>query len=406
MPPGVTRLLRSVPVQGRLAVVTPRFGDRVVGGAEALSGEIAVGLAARGWEVDVLTTCATDHYTWANELPEGVTRTDGVTVRRFANQHHHTSETGRRAQLKIQAEVLPSLDEQVSWLGWRFTVPGLFDYLLRHGQEYQAVLFAPYLFWTSTVCLPVVADRAISMPCLHDEFYARLDVVAPVLRDPARVWFLSEPEHELAHRLGPLPDAHTVTGAGMDIPTVYDPDGFRRRYGLRRPFLLFAARREPEKGWQLLMEAYAAAIAERDLDVDLVTIGVGDPQIPVALRQRVLDLGLLPPGDRDDAMAAALAYAQPSKMESFSRSVMEAWLAGTPVLAVEGSEVVGWHVRRSGGGLIFSGSSDLGEHLARLVADPDEAKQLAEAGRRYVIDNYSWPVVLDRMEADLAEMAR
>ncbi len=394
---------RLPPVSGRIAVVTPRFGAGVVGGSEALSREIAVGLGRRGWAVDVLTTCAVDHFSWANELPEGVTFEEGVTVRRFANVHH-LSPAGRRAQLAIQAEVLPSIDEQVSWLSSRFSVPGLFAHLLREGGRYQAILFSPYLFWTSTVCLPVVAERAISMPCLHDEFYARLDVVRPVLTDPARLWFLSEPEHDLAHRLAPIPDNHTVTGAGVVAPDSYDPEGFRRRHGLTRPFLLYAARREREKGWNWLLDAFATTVAGSDIPVDLVSIGAGDVDIPAALRRRVLDLGTVSDAERDNAMAAAVAYAQPSRMESFSRSIMEAWLAGTPVLAIEGSEVVGWHLRRSGGGRIFSDAAGLADALRQLVADPGMATDLAGRGRRYVIDNYSWPVVLDRMEADLAAM--
>ena len=32
----------------------------------------AAGLAARGYKVEILTTSARDHYTWANELPEGM----------------------------------------------------------------------------------------------------------------------------------------------------------------------------------------------------------------------------------------------------------------------------------------------------------------------------------------------
>ncbi|MBV9661173.1 MAG: glycosyltransferase, partial [Acidimicrobiales bacterium] len=96
-----------------------------------------------------------------------------------------------------------------------------------------------------------------------------------------------------------------------------------------------------------------------------------------------------------------LAYVQPSRMESFSRTVMEAWLAETPVLAIDQSEVVGWHLERSGGGLVFSDGVELARHLGRLQSDPGAARKMAEAGRRYVVDEYSWPVVLDRMEADL-----
>src|ERR1700716_1871919 len=71
------------PSRGRLAFITPRFGDEVVGGSEAVMREAAVGLAARGWEVDVLSTCARDHYTWRNEYPAGVTHLGGLTLRRF-----------------------------------------------------------------------------------------------------------------------------------------------------------------------------------------------------------------------------------------------------------------------------------------------------------------------------------
>ena len=46
-------------------------------------------------------------------------------------------------------------------------------------------------------------DRTILMPCLHDEPYAYLDMFRPVLSDVAQVWFLSEPEHDLGHRLTP-----------------------------------------------------------------------------------------------------------------------------------------------------------------------------------------------------------
>ena len=388
---------------GRLAVVPPRFGPGVVGGSEAVSQEIAVGLASRGWDVEVLTTCATDHYTWDNALPAGASWERGVVVRRFPTLHQW-SETARRAQLRIQAGEVPSLDEQIGWLGWPFTVPDLYEHLIRRGDDYDAFVFSPYLFWTTTVCLPEVAERAISIPCLHDETYARLDVTRPALTVPARVWFLSEPEHRLAHRIAPLPAAHLVTGAGVEVPDEYHPEAFRARYHLERPFLAYIARREPEKGWDWLLELYIQMRAAGGPDVDLVTAGVGRVSVPADLRGRVHDLGRLSDEERNDCMAAALAYVQPSRMESFSRTTMEAWLAGIPVIAVEDGEVVAWHCERSGAGLLFRDATSLAGAVARLVDQPDLAAGLGERGRRYVLDNYRWPVVLDSMEADLDAM--
>src|SRR6516165_7457506 len=69
--------------RGRLAVVVPRYGPDVVGGAESVVRELAEGLAERGHAVDVLTSFARDHTTWHNEYPEGAEVVDGVTVRRF-----------------------------------------------------------------------------------------------------------------------------------------------------------------------------------------------------------------------------------------------------------------------------------------------------------------------------------
>ena len=73
--------------EAHVAFVTPRYGDRVIGGSEAVMREAAHGLAGRGFDVEVLTTCAWSHYTWANDLPPGPSRDGAVRVRRFPVEH-------------------------------------------------------------------------------------------------------------------------------------------------------------------------------------------------------------------------------------------------------------------------------------------------------------------------------
>jgi glycosyltransferase involved in cell wall biosynthesis len=301
---------------------------------------------------------------------------------------------------------VPTLDEQVSWLSYRFQVPGLFDHLLRRGGEYDAIVFSPYLFWTTAVCMPLVAPRAVVIPCLHDEPYARLPVLQHVLSQPALVWFLSEPEHQLAHRLGPVSPRHSVTGAGVHVPDRYDPEAFLARHGLRRPFVLYAGRREAGKGWDWLLDAFAFSVLSAGIDVDLVTIGVGSVLPPPGLEHRVIDLGFLDSAERDNAFAAASAYIQPSRMESFSRTIMEAWLAGTIVIANGASDVVRWHCERSGAGLVYDDDLELEQALAFVAHAPDDAAQLAKQGREYVLENYTLPAVVDRIEAALKTWTR
>lgn len=365
----------------KIAFVTPRYGPGVLGGSEAFMAEAADGFTTRGHDVEVLTTCALDHYTWDNVLPAGFAN----GVRRFETVRHH-SRAALLAQIAVQHGRQVSLDDQVAWLSFQFSSPGLFHHLARHGSCYDFVVFSPYLFWSTVACLPVVAERAVVAPCLHDEPYARVPVLRPVFSSPRRIWFLSEPEHQLAHQIWPLAP-HSVTGAGMKVPGNYDPDGFRARHALEKPFLLFAGRREEGKGSSWLGPALRCLPS----GWELVTIGKSDKGPLPGTR----DLGYLEETERDNAFAAASAYFQPSSMESFSRTIMEAWLAGTPVVAYEGSEVVAWHVRRSGGGALFGSEASLGEALGSI------GPGMGHAGRRYVLDNYTWPRVLDRMEASL-----
>jgi glycosyltransferase involved in cell wall biosynthesis len=387
----------------RLALVPPRYGAEVVGGSESVLREAAAGFAERGWEVDVLTTCASDHHTWANAYPAGSFLDGDVTVHRFPTVH----DTDRLARDTIEGRIQLGLpvtpDEQRTWLNGTFRVPELFHHLLRHRSEYDAVVLSPYLFWTTISCALVAPEKTVVMPCLHDEHYAYLEIVRPVLADVAQVWFLSEPEHELGHRLADVAPHH-VTGAGVRVPEVIDAQAGRRLVGSDRPFLYYGGRREGGKGWDELLGAFTRAVVEFGLDLDLVTTGVGAIHPAPVVAGRVIDLGLVDDDQRPHLYAAARAYVQPSRNESFSRTIMESWLAGTPVIASAGSDVVSWHCRRSGAGILYRDPDELVQALLLAGEQPDTMRALAAPGRAYVVDEYSWPRVLDRMEAALAEV--
>jgi glycosyltransferase involved in cell wall biosynthesis len=390
--------------KGRIAFVSPRYGDDVVGGAETVLRQAAERLAGRGWEVEILTTCARDHYTWANAYPAGSERHGDLTVFRFPVVHPREASLWQSLDRRIRLGSSLTMAEQHAWVNGRFRVPGLFHHLVAHGHSYRAMVFSPYLFWTTVVGATVAPERTVVIPCLHDENYAYLPVFRPLLAGSAQVWFMSEPEHQLAHRIGPVASTHPVTGEGVLIPESYDPDGFRARHGLSRPYALFVGRRESGKGWQDLLRAFVRAVTRLGVDLDLVTFGVGKVDAPSLVADRVRDLGWLPDEEVGDAYAAAAAYIQPSLFESFSRTIMESWLAGTPVIANGASDVVRWHCERSGAGLLYNDEYELAQYLALVADNPGRLDGLGELGRRYVLANYTWDAALDRMEAALEEL--
>ena len=393
-PPDVAR-------SGRLGFVPARYGPGVVGGAEAALGEIAHGLAARGWDVEVLTTCARDHFTWENEFPAGVKRDGAVTVRRFPA----VVSTSRRGRAAVNAAIVArqpiDIDAQMRWMNDDVRVPALFDHILDHRDEYRALVFAPYLFWPAYACGQLEPQRSILMPCLHDEPEARLEIFQPLFSAVRGLWFLSEPERDLAHRISVALAEHQVVGSGVRIPERYDPEGFRARFGIDGRFVLYVGRRERGKNWDELLLSFGRALARCPLPFSLVTIGSSEITVPSGLADRVIDLGLVSDDVRNDAFAAADAYLQPSAYESFSRTMMEAWLAGTLVIANGAAAVSRWHCERSEAGLVYDDDAEFAECLRFVAEAPEAARAIAKAGRGYALEEASWDRVLDRVEASL-----
>jgi glycosyltransferase involved in cell wall biosynthesis len=389
--------------QGRLAFVPPRFGDEVIGGAEAVLRLMAEGLAARDWEVEILTTCARDHFSWKNEYPAGVEEHGKLRVRRFPA----VVDTPRTARREVEAAIVRGqripLVQQQHWMNDDVRVPLLYHYLLRAADTYRALVFSPYLAWTTFVCGQISPGRTILRPCLHDEPQARLELFRPLFSSAHGIWFNSQPELELGRRLFTVSDRHRIVGEGVHVPARYDPEGFRARHGIYGPFAVYAGRREGGKGWNALLDAFAYAVQRYDLPFSLVTIGAGPVDPPAPIAERVIDLGVVSDAERDDAFAAAAVYLQPSVWESFSRTIMEAWLAETPVIANAASEVVSWHCDRADAGLTFRDREEFAQCLCFVAEHPEASAALARRGRQYVLDNYQWDGVLDAIEETLEE---
>lgn len=385
---------------GRIGVVPARYGKEIVGGAEIVLSKIAQGLQGRGWDVEVLTTCALDHFSWDNVVPAGLTVEDGMPVRRFPAVVSTPGAERAQVEAALHAGAHPTLAQQERWMNDGMRVPELWHHLLDHGGDYRAVLLGPYLFWPAFACATLIPERSVLWTCLHDEPYAYLELFEPLLSGVAGLLFQSPPEVELAERLVPRLAPHELVGCGVEVPERYDVDGFRRRYDIPGRFVLYAGRREGAKGWDDLLRAFASAHRRRELPFSLVTMGAGPVDPPDDIAHLVRDVGFLPDDMRDAAFAAADAYVQPSRWEAFSRTIMEAWLAGTPVIANGASDVVRYHCETSGAGLLYADDVELEECLA-FVADAPAAAALAAPGREYVLSRYTWDRVLDRIEAAL-----
>jgi glycosyltransferase involved in cell wall biosynthesis len=250
-----------------------------------------------------------------------------------------------------------------------------------------------------------VPERAVLIPCLHDEPFARLALVRAAFQAARGYVFNTAPEARLAETLFGLAQRPAgVVGLGFDLPPPTEPAAFRRRHGLTGPIVLYLGRKETGKNVPMLIHYFQRYRETRRSDVTLVLAGDGPVTAPRGA-PGIRDLGYLEPGDKAAAYAAATVVCQPSVNESFSIVLMEAWVAERPVLVHARCPVTTEHVMRSSGGLPFADYFEFAEALTLLLEDEACRRKLGAQGRRYVATEFAWPAVMARFRAVLGRLA-
>ena len=100
-------------------------------------------------------------------------------------------------------------------------------------------------------------------------------------------------------------------------------------------------------------------------------------------------------------------FALPSRLEGMPLAILEAWAAGLPVVA---SRVGGVPKMIAQGqtGLLFDSGDEaaLTEAMDHLLAHPDEAQRLGEAGREYVRSRFDLRVMAQTYERHYRDLLR
>jgi glycosyltransferase involved in cell wall biosynthesis len=409
-----------------IGFIVQRYGTEILGGSEYHCRLIAERLAAQH-QVEVLTTCARDYVTWKNEYPEGQDRVRGVTVRRFANARTRDIQAFNRYSDWIfnhphtRQDELEWLKQQGPWC------PALIEYLERHHESYDVLVFFTYLYATTVQGLQVDPGRSLLVPTAHDEPAIHLEIYKEVFSLPAAFAYNTDVERKfLTTRFSIRAIAEETVGCGVDLPQGYmgeegdegpaaeeeDEDGaprrrrergaaFRRRHRLHGPFVLYGGRIDPGKGCEELIEYFSSYVGGGG-DASLVLMGV--KLMPLPEEPFIRFAGRLSDEERLQALEAATLVAVPSPYESLSLLALESFAVGTPVLANARSDVLVDHCVRSNAGLYYADRDEFVECLKLLAADERLREAMGQNGRHYVRRNYRWDVILGKYERTFARL--
>lgn len=387
----------------KIAFIIPRFEPQLAGGAEVHCKQLAERLAAHH-QVEILTTCARDHFSWKNYYEPGNKVVNGVTARRFLVDPNRVTPRFLIVQRKID-HGLPLTDkEEQWWIADSIRSQAMERFITKNKAQYDQFIFMPYLFGTTYWGIKSCPEKALLIPCLHDEPFAYLKLFKEMFTEVQGIMFNTYPEIEFAKRLYNLPEEKiTMVSLGFEGKGELDAEVFRDNYGIKDPFILFAGRREGGKNIQLLLNYFRIYKKNNNSKLKLVLLGSGPVDLSGEDKDNIIDLGYIPEKFKRSAFAAAHLFCQPSVNESLSIVIMESWLADRPVLVNSNCAVTMDHCRRSNGGLFFSDYPEFQECINYLLNNAEKAKVMGINGRDYVNREYSWDVVIGRFNQSLEQ---
>jgi glycosyltransferase involved in cell wall biosynthesis len=261
-----------------------------------------------------------------------------------------------------------------------------------------------------TIHHPITMDRRIEIAAATKlrrkltlrRWYGFTKMQSRVAQKMERIITVSESSH------GDIVKDHGVDPSKLHVVNVgVDPLQFRPMPDIARVpgrLMCTSSSDVPMKGVIHLMEAVAKIRTERP-DVHVTVIGKPNPDGPVMQTIRRLDLEPIVEfvyGVTDERIVELYAEAEmavvPSLYEGFSLPAVEAMAAGVPLVATTGG-AVGEVVGRDGTTAALVPPGDPGAlavQILELMADPERRARIGEAGRKRVVDLYSWQATANR----------
>ncbi|MHC5538645.1 glycosyltransferase family 4 protein [Singulisphaera rosea] len=199
--------------------------------------------------------------------------------------------------------------------------------------------------------------------------------------------------------LGVSSEKMTRTASGVDAEHFRPGTSALEKDLLPRPRVVFTGRLHPQKNLDVLLEAWPQ-VASRTT-ANLILIGQGPERDRLTAKVQALGIsgrvqftGALP--DPADALRAADVFVLPSVAEGMSNSLLEAMSTGLPCLATN----IGGNtdLLKDGVGILVEPDrpQEWTDALIEVLENRSRAKQLGDAARRRIEDEYALPVVVDR----------
>ncbi|MBM9546227.1 glycosyltransferase family 4 protein [Leptospira sp. 201903074] len=378
----------------KILMITARFLEHASGGAEKLAYDYA-SILSESNDVTVCTSSAKDYVSWKNEFRGGETRENSIRILRFpVSQTRNMVKMNRILNQCLEKGDSVSEKEQFEFLKEQGPFcPDLVNFVTKEQNSYDIAILIGYLYYPVVASIPNLKIPFVIVPTFHDEPPFRLPMYRKTYTKEY-VYSFNAPEEMSVYETytKQKTESYFLIGTYIDdnFTDLNPPD-------LDSNQLITIGRIEPAKGYPELFENFQNwKLYSNRTDITVKCLGsISSMETPKD--SLITFTGFVSEEEKISEIQKSFLLLNPSAFESFSISIMEAWIQKKAVLVNAKSSVMKGHCLRSQGGLYYSDSLSFQRTLDFLLENRDIANRLGQNGREYVLANFSKEVVRKKL---------
>lgn len=378
----------------KILMITARFLEHASGGAEKLAYDYA-SILSESNDVTVCTSCAKDYVSWKNEFSKGETKENSIRILRFpVSQTRNMVRMNRILNQCLEKGDSVSDKEQFEFLKEQGPFcPDLVNYVTKEQYTYDIAILIGYLYYPVIASIPNLKIPFVIVPTFHDEPPFRLPMYRKTYSSHY-VYSFNAPEEISVYETYTNQKTNSYFLIGTYInDTITEANSL----DLHSNQLITIGRIEPAKGYPELFEYFQNwKVFSNRTDITVKCLGsissMETPKEPL-----ITFTGFVSEEEKISEIQKSFLLLNPSAFESFSISIMEAWIQKKAVLVNAKSTVMKGHCLRSQGGLYYSDSLSFQKTLDFLLENREIATRLGQNGREYVLANFSKEVIRKKL---------
>lgn len=292
-----------------------------------------------------------------------------------------------------------TLEESEAWVTAQGPAsPDLVKYVKENEAEYDVLVFITYLYYPTAFGITANPSKTILIPTAHDEWPIRLPVYKQVFLLPACIMYNTAAERKFANGLFHNEDVSSyIAGLAVEIPGDLPSVNVREKFNIDSEYILYVGRINWSKITRQDFDWFIKYCEESGKDIKLVLIGKA--QIKIPSNNHILHLGYVDDVSKFNLLRHSLFLYQPSRLESLSLVLLEAFMMAKPVLVNSHCEVMKDHIDNSNGGFYYQDYVSFKIAMDQLVNNKALNIQMGVAGKLYTEKNYDWSSIVEKFRS-------